>query len=299
MNTYVTKVERALSASWVYTLGKMLLVIALSRTQIVGMNPFGIAYAAFFAEENALCAFLALLMGVTAGGGAVIKYILAALIFAATVYIRKFKDFSVKAVALGVSMIVASAISLFKVGATPARIILIVPEAFMVGGLYQLFSNDKGQGFLAYGKETILAGACLGGLYGLKIPYIDVDLAILSGMIITMSAAFSSGVPVAVLTGTVLGFLIFVKSPYAVEMTGIFAISAAVSAVIGKTGKAGASAGFLSGMTLGVLCIGNLSALSVADIFTAPVIFMLLPERVVVKMGTRINNIFCGSDYER
>ncbi|MCR4692930.1 MAG: SpoIIE family protein phosphatase [Firmicutes bacterium] len=298
MNTYVTKVERALSASWVYTAGKMLLVIALSRTQVIGMNPFGIAYAAFFAEENALCAFFALLIGTAAGGGDVlIKYISAALIFAATVYIRRFKDFSVKAVALGVSLIVASAISLFKAGATPAKIILIVPEAFMAGGLYRLFSNEKGEGFLEYGKEIIIAGACLGGLYGLKVPYIDVDLAIMAGMIITMSAAFSCGIPVAVLTGTVLGFLIFIKSPSAVEMTGIFAISAASAAALGKTGKTGASAGFLSGMTVGVLCMGNLGALSVTDIFTAPVLFMLLPERIAVKMGRRINDIFCGQDY--
>ena len=299
MNTYGAKVERALTASWVYTAGKMLIVIALSRTQIIGMYPFGIAYAALFAEENAVAAFLSILIGASVSGGIMMKYILAALIFAATVYIRKFKDFSVKAVALGVSVIIASAVCLFKDGATPAQIILIVPEAFMAGGLYQLFANKRGEGFLEYGKEIIIAGACLGGMYGLKIPYADVDLAILTGMIITMSAAFSCGIPVAVLTGTVLGFLIFVKSASAIEMTGIFAISAAASAALGKTGKAGVGAGFLSGMTVGVLCIGDLGALSVADIFAAPVIFMLLPEKIAVKVGNRINDVFCGADYER
>lgn len=298
MNAYAKKIERTLTMPWIYTAFKMFLVIALSRTQIIGTYPFGIAYAAAFAEENALCAVIALAAGIAQDGADAVKYLLSALIYGVIVIIRKFKNTQVKAVALGSAVSIASAVSLFSAGATPARIILILPEAFLVGSLYQLFAGENREGILAYGKEIIITGACLGGLYGLETPYIGADAALFLGMIIIMSVSYSCGIPAAVLTGAALGFMIFIKSPSAVEMAGTFAIAAAVSSVLSRTGKTGTGAGFLSGVTVSVLCMGDLGALSVSDIFTAPVIFLLLPETVAVKIGSRINNAFYSAEHE-
>lgn len=300
MNAYAKKIEGALSVPWIHTAFKMFLVIALSRTQIIGANPFGIAYAAAFAEENPVCAIIALAAGVSLGGEAeAIKYIISGLMYGVIIYLRNFKNYQVRAVALGTAVIAGSAVSLFSIGITPARIALIFPEAFAVGGLYQLFSGEKKEGILAYGKEIIITGACLGGLYGIKIPYVDADLSLFFGMIIIMSVSYSSGIPISVLTGAVLGFMIFIKSAYPIEMTGTFAIAAAMASVLSKTGKAGTGAGFLSGVTVSVLCMGDLSALSVADIFTAPVIFLILPEILAVKIGSRINDAFGSEQSER
>lgn len=299
MNAYAKKIEGALSLPWVNTAFRMFLITVLSRTQIIGTHPFGIAYAAAFAEENPICAIVALAAGAVQDGASAVKYILSALIYGTIVYFRKFKDYQVKAVALGTAVTVGSAVSLFSVGATPAKIILILPEAFAVGGLYHLFAGKKKEGILAYGKEIIITGVCLGGLYGLELPYISADASLLLGMIIIMSVSYSCGIPVAVLTGAALGFMIFINSPSAIEMTGAFALAAAAASVLSKTGKAGVSAGFLSGMTVSVLCMGDLGTLSAGDIFTAPVIFLLLPETLAVKIGSRINNAFHSAEYER
>lgn len=299
MNAYAKKIEGALDIPWIHTGLKMFLVIALSRTQVVGAYPFGIAYAAAFAEENAIFAIIAFAVGAAQDGETALKYILSALIYGTIVHFRKIKNSQVKAIALGTAVSVASAVSLFGVSVTPAKIILIVPEAFLIGGLYELFAGEKKEGILAYGKEIIIIGACLGGLYGIEIPYIGADAALLVGMTVIMSVSYSCGIPASVLTGAALGFLIFIKSPYPIEMTGTFALAAAASSVLSKTGKAGAGAGFLSGMTVSVLCMGDLGALNVADIFTAPVIFLLLPETLAVKIGNGVNNTFGSAEYER
>ena len=293
MNAVTKRTEKIFSMPWVYPVGKMLLIIALSRAHIIGTYPFGIAYAALFAEENALLSLFALAVGASfAGTAAAAKYFIAGLFYAAMVFLRKFKEVQVKAVTLGIAVIAASCVTLKITGITPSKIILIAPEAFAVGGLYFLFAAANENGIFPYCKNMIITGACLGGVYGLSIPYIDADAAILIGMLIIMCISFSCGVPISALSGAVLGFMIFVEYPQAVEMSGIFALSAALAAAISKTGRTGISAGFLSGITLCVLSMGRLSILTVSDIFTAPIVFLLLPDSVTVGIGTKINGIF-------
>lgn len=293
MNAVTKKTEKILSVPWIYTVGKMLLIVALSRAHIIGTYPFGIAYAALFAEENAALSLFALAVGVSAAGKAVAaKYFLAAVIYAAMVYLRKFREVQVKAVALGIAVISAACLTLKFTGITPSKIILIAPEAFAVGGIYYLFAATDKSGIFSYCRNMLMLGACLGGIYGLSIPYIDADAAILSGMLIIMCISFSCGVQVAALSGAVLGFMIFMEHPQSVELSGIFALSAILAAAISKTGKAGVSAGFLSGITICVLSMGKLSLLTVSDIFTAPIIFLLLPDGIAAGIGAKINGIF-------
>lgn len=305
MNTAAKKTEKILSSPLFYTVCRVILISVLSRTHIVGTYPFGIAYAAFFAEENPFAALLAVSLGSALTGKlSAIKYISAALVFAVTVYFRKFKDHQVKAVALGASLIISSAVFALASKPSPAQIILIVPEAFAAGGLYYLFSFSGDRGIFAYCRGIILFGACLGGIYGLKLPYIGADIAVLAGMLIIMSIAMTSGVPVAAFTGAILGFMIFTDDPSAVEIAGVFALSSAFASALSKNGRAGVSAGFLSGVTVSVLSMGRLSALSVADIFTAPIIFLVLPENITVKTGKRVSrflseDILAGEDFKR
>ena len=290
MNSAAKKTEKILSIPLFFTVCKVILIVVLSRTHIADTYPFGIAYAAFFAEENPFAALLAISLGSALTGKlTAIKYISAALVYAVTVYFRKFKDHQVKAVALGASLIAISVVFSAVIKASPAQIILIAPEAFAAGGLYYLFSFYGDSGIFAYCRGIILSGACLGGLCGFKLPYIGTDIAVLAGMLIIMCIAMTSSVPVTAFTGAILGFMIFMDDPSAIEITGIFALSSALAAALAKTGRAGVSTGFLSGMTICVLSIGNLSALSVADIFTAPIIFLILPDNITVKTGKKMS----------
>ena len=298
MNLTTAKTEKAVFVPYLHFLGKTLLVILLSRTQAAGAYPFGIAYAAALAEENVLAAALGLIIGAAGSSETAIKYILAAAIYGAMVYLRKFEERQVKAVALGAALILASLVSLFVFGATPARLIMLIPEAFAAGGLYSLFKGIKGRGAASYAAETVLAGVCLGGLYGIRIPYLDISLSVFAAMIIVMSASLSCGVPVAVLTGGALGFLVFLNHSEAVAMSGMFAVSALLGALTAKTGKTGVAAGFLTGLTVCVLCMGRLGELSIADIFAAPIAFLIIPQKTAVKIGSHINEKFAEKQYE-
>lgn len=297
MNITTAKTEKALFVPYIFFAGKVLIVASLSRTQIAGTYPFGIAYAAVLAEENPFLASIGLILGTAVSIEQLLKYLFASVIYFGMVYVRKFEDRQVKAVALGTAVLAASLAVLFKSGATPSRIFMMLPEAFATGGLYLLFGNIKNKGIGAYCSELLLAGACLGGIYGLRIPYLDVNIAVFASMIIIMSASYLSGIPTAVLTGVVLGFMTFINSPQAAEMSGLFAVSALVGAVLSKTGKTGVSAGFLAGATVCVLSSGSLGELSIADIFAAPIVFLIIPQKTAVKIGSHINEKFNGSGY--
>ncbi|MBR4720993.1 MAG: SpoIIE family protein phosphatase [Clostridia bacterium] len=297
MNIEATKTQKTFLVPYLYFAGKVLLVTVLARTQIIETHPFGIAYAAVLAEENIFAAVSGLLLGVAGSMETAIKYILAAAIYGIMVYIRKFEAKQVKAVALGTAVALASLVTLFGFGATPRRIAVIIPEMFAIGGLYLLFGNLKERKTVAYAAEIIIAGAVLCGTYGLKLPYLNINIPVFAAMIITMSASYSCGIPISVLTGAVLGFMTFLNQPQVVEMSGLFAVSALVSAITAKTGKAGVAAGFLSGATICVLCIGSMGELSVADIFAAPIIFLIIPQNMVAKIGSHISDKFADEQY--
>lgn len=297
MNISTAKTDRFFSERYLYIAGKVLLVIALSKTQIAGTYPLGIAYSAVLAEENAIMAAIGLIAGALSSGGTALKYISAGILYALMLYIRRFEEKQVKAVALGTSVIIASLGILFKSGVTPSRLAMMLPEAFAVGGLYILFGNIKKGGMTAYCAEIILAGGFLSGIYGLRLPYLNINIAVFAMMLIVMSTSYSCGIPISVLTGAVLGFMTFIQRPVCVEMSGLFAVSALISAVLSKTGKTGVSAGFLTGMTVCILSIGSIGELSVADVFSAPIIFLILPQKTAVKIGSIINENFKGEAY--
>ncbi|MBQ7751823.1 MAG: SpoIIE family protein phosphatase [Clostridia bacterium] len=297
MNIEATKTQKAFLVPCLYFAGKVLLLAVLTRTQIIETRPFGIAYAAVLGEENIFAAVLGLILGVSGSMESAIKYILAAVIYGSMAYIRKLDKRQVKAVALGTAVALASLITLFKFGATPKRIAEIIPEMFAVGGLYLLFGNIKERNRLAYAAEMIIFGAVMCGTYGLKLPYLNINIPVFAAMMIAMSVSYSCDIPIAVLTGLGLGFMTFLNQPEAVEMSGLFAVSALIASITAKTGKAGVAAGFLSGATICVLCIGSLGELSVADIFAAPIIFLIIPQSIVEKVGSHINEKFADRQY--
>lgn len=292
MNSIAAKTEKALLMPYLRVAGKVLLVTALSRAQIAGTYPLGLAYAAALAEENAFAALAGLVIGAAWSMETAIKYIPAAIIYGMIVYLRKFKVKQVKAVALGAATAMSSLVTLFWLGATPARIIILLPEAFAAGGLYLLFGNVRNRGISAYAAEMLIAGGCFCSIYGLRFPYLEMNIAVFSAMTLVMCASLSCGIPLAALTGAVLGFLTFMNTTAAVEMCGLFSVSAIIAALAAKTGKTGVSAGFLTGATVCVLCMGRLGELNIADIFAAPILFLLIPQKTAVKVGAHINGKF-------
>ena len=297
MNIAAEKAEKTEIVPYLYLLGKVMLVIVLARTQAASVYPFGIAYAAALAEENIIAAAVGLVIGAAVSAETAVKYILTAAVYGAMVYIRKFEEGQVKAIALGASLLLASLVSVFTFGVTPSKLLIMLPEAFAAGGLYLLFAGAKNRRIAAFAAETVLMGAFLSGIYGIRLPYLDINIAVFLAMMIVMSTSYSCGVPTAVLTGAILGFMTFLNRETAVEMSGLFAISALLGALLAKMGRGGVAAGFLTGATVCVLCMGRLGELSIADILAAPIIFLIIPQKLAVKTGNRINSNFAGIDY--
>lgn len=298
MRATTAKTERTAAFTHMLLVGKTLAVIILSRTSLAGANPFGIAYAAVLAEENAIAAVAGLVLGAVGSSEIALKYIIAGIIYGVIIYARKFREAQMKAMALGTAVALASVVALFRVGATPARLLIMIPEAFAAGGLYYLFGNLKSKGVSSYYAELIFAGVLLRGAYGIRLPYVDVSVSVFLAMLIVMSASYSCGVPVSVLTGAALGFMIFAGEAQAIEISGIFAISALCGALLAKTGKTGVSAGFLTGATVCVLCMGRLGGLTAGDIFAAPIIFLIIPQKTAVRVGSHINGKFSETQYD-
>jgi len=88
-----------------------------------------------------------------------------------------------------------------------------------------------------------------------------------------------------------LGFLLHLGMQNAFEMAGIFAISAMSAALLSKTGKIGTATGYLTAMTIAVLYMGSLKDMGIGDIFAAPLLFAVLPEKTHIKIGSHINEI--------
>ncbi|MBR4172780.1 MAG: hypothetical protein IKR46_00210, partial [Clostridia bacterium] len=290
MNITKAKEEKAVFIPYLSLFARVVFTAVLFFARVAGVCPFGLAYAAAVAEENMLAALLGLAAGVLWSAENAVKYILAAAVYGVMIYIRKFEEKGVKAVAIGTAIIFSSLVTAITFGLTPSKFLIMLPEAFAVGGLYCLFSNIKKGGTVSFAAELLLAGAVFCAIYGMRIPYLDVNIAVFAAMLAAMSISYSSGVPIAVLSGAVLGFMTFLNTPSAIEMSGLFALSALFGALLSKMGKTGVSMGFLSGATICVLLIGRLGVLSMADIFAAPIIFLIIPQKWAVKMGSHINN---------
>ncbi len=269
---------------------KGLALIALSRAQLPGMYPLGLAFAATFPMENAYIALIGLCAGMASARLSALKYILSFFIYYMLVYLKKTEDNMVKAVALGVSVLSAGVISFFWTGLKLQPLLLLCAETFIAGGAYYLFTFAGERTDKAHFAELIILGGILNGISGVILPYINVNIAVFAVIFISMSLCYACELPQAVLACAGLGFVMNMQSPEAVMLAGAFAVSAVLSSMLSGMGRFGTAVGFLCGITVSALYRGSLTGFSAIDLFMPLAVFVLLPDMVHFKIAGYIDS---------
>ncbi len=296
MHIIIPKIsEKTITLPTKQELLKGLALVLLMRMQLPEMNPFGIALAATFPLKSAYIALLGLCSGVSTAGAGVIKYILSYFIYYILVQIKKPKDKMVSAIAVGVSVFSGGALNFLWTGAGPSDLLFLLAEMFIAGGAFYLFSSLGRKNEISQLAAIILAGAVLNGISGVYIPYINVNAAIFCTLLTAMSLCYACEPPLAVMACTMIGFIVNVGSPDAIQTAGVFAISAMLSSSLADMGKAGIAVGFLCGITISALYRGSLAG--ALDIFVALAVFVMVPESVHLKISSFIGRQF-ESEYD-
>lgn len=268
---------------------KGIVLIALSRATLPGMNALGISFAATFPMENSYIALIGLCMGLASSNVAALKYILSFFIYYILLYIKKTEDSMVKAIALGVSVFFAGIAGFFWTGVTTGGVLYLLSEVFVTGGLFYLFTFSEGTDSRANFAQIVLLGGILNGLSGIMIPYLNTSLAAFLILFISMSICYACEAPTAALACTVLGFVMNISNANAIMIAGTFFLSSLLSSLMSCTGKFGTAVGFLCGIASCILYRGSLAGINIADIFMPVAVFVLIPETIHFKISNMIN----------
>lgn len=291
MNISIPKMKKTISLPKKNEIVLGLIIIVASGTGVAGLYPFGTALSGIMAESNIALSAVTLLIGAARISKLqIIKSFLTLFLHIIIVKKRKFRTKSVKALTIGVSTVLANTVCMFWSGFSIVSVLSAITEAFLMGYLYFLFWNIGKKGISSYFAEMIAVGIALSGIYGIKIPYIDADLAVLIAILLIIDICSFGEVLTASMSGLLLGFLLFINTSGAIETAGIFGVSAMVATLMSNFGKTGTAGGFLCGMTVSVLIMARLGELNISDIFAAPILFLFLPSDSL-KIGEHINSI--------
>ena len=209
---------------------KGIMIIAMSRANMSGMYPMGIAFAAVLPLEKAYIGLIGMTIGLAASGASVGKYLVALFLYYAVIFLKKYTGEYTKAVVLGLSVLVSGALSFTWTGISRDSVLMLVIEAFLTGGILVMVSTlgEKSErGFLA---TLVVAGGVLNGVSDMFIPYINIGLAPFAAIFEIMCICYACELPTAVMTGGILGLMTYMNQPQAVLMAGMLMIAAFFSA---------------------------------------------------------------------
>ncbi len=299
MNIIVSKLSKnsALSSAKKIML-KGVALAALSRVNIFGIYPFGLAFAATFSHEHAYIALIFMMLGMADKGIYSLKYILAFLIYHLLIYMKKTRDSMVKAIAVGVAVFIGGTVSFLWTKAGLIDLIMLSAEAVASGAVFYLFGFIGKKNDTAHFAELVTLGGIISGIFGISLPYININISAASAIFISMSIAYAFEVPIAGFAACVLGFMLNMQSESSVFYAGAFAISGMLSSALAAWGKIGAVTGFLSGIAVSVLYGGGFAEIMPIDIFLPIVLFAVIPDKWHMKLTELLSAGFYAKNEE-
>lgn len=293
MNISIPKIkEKTLVLPSAGELLKGIILIMLSRGELFGMWPLGLAYAATFPISSVYIAVIGLCFGMVNMGASAIRYILIFFIYYMLSSYKKITDTKKKAVTLGFLTAFLSGIELLFSGMTPVGGILVLAEAVLTGGLFWIFTYQDGKSTLSRLAQMIIFGSILNGVQGAVIPYANVSLSVFCAIFVALSFSYACELPVAALSSGVLAFVMAVGSKDAVAFFGAFSICAAFGSMLSVYGKIGVATGFLGGLCISALYGGTLAGAGVFDLLVPLLAFVILPDNIHYKISGIINRRF-------
>lgn len=270
---------------------KGIVTVLLSRASLGGACPLGLAFAATMGIDFAYIPLIALTLGAIFGTTFTLKYICGYFIFRLLVYLRKKDDENVKAVALGFSLLFTGAVELLFTHGTLINIVYLCAEAFIVGLAYLLFIHIEEKNSAGAVALLVAIGSVFNGFMSTTISHININLGVFCSMFTAICLCYAFNLPIAVFGSCILGFLVNINSGTAVEMTGLYALSAVMGALLSDMGKFGVCTGFLCGVTVCFLEKGAFLSQGFLDIAAALALFALLPEVVHYRIFETLNGV--------
>lgn len=293
MNISIPKIpERTITLPAVKDILKGLILIALSRTEIFGMSPLGLAFAGTFAPKNAYIAFIGLCFGTANFGTGALPYILTFFIYYILSALKKLQTTPKRIFALSFFLLIFSGLPKIFTGINTVGAITLVGEAVLTGGIYFLFTFLDRKGYVANFAQMIIFGGILTGISGAVIPYVNVSLSAFCGVFAALCITYACELPLAALSSGILAFCMTLGTPDAIRYFGAFSICAALGSLLSGFGKVGVATGFLCGLCVSVLYDGTLGAVGIFDLFAPLLAFAILPETVHYRISGIINSRF-------
>lgn len=282
-------------------------IFAAARASILGTFPFGVAcFAALLDMEAAYLGLFFVGLAVFSAGGGVGGYLLACMLFWLYSELRlRDKNLLASMAVCSVCVFAGGLYSALVSGNAFYASVLLTGESLLSGLMFYVFR--RAEYFLKPCKEqpaqedlvcgVIVLGIILMGISGLSLP-LGIDLSMIFGIFIMLSVALHTGLAATGCFGLSIGFICSMNQSEAVLLTGVFGISAVFANLLRSFGKLGVSLGFLLGVTISLLYIGDSNAMpvSVAELFLSCILFALAPRAVHQRVGGRISAVFEGRD---
>ena len=292
---------------------KALALILCQRSAFFGGFPFGVAFFSAVATANKAYIYIpSLIAGVFFTDAPTFKYIFASII------IWIFKTITPPEKKTQLKNAVMSALSIFICGiyyafTTKSSVIgfsVLMTETFFTFLGCHIFSNIDN--LIAQQKRSepisqensisliIVMAILLTGLSGIPMPF-SLNLCTMAGIYLVLCMTLYSKFPISVLFALGCGFLITLPEPSSLVGATVFAISTSFACMMKYFGHIGASIGFLTGVTVSILLLGNTSYMPYAllDIFFATAIFAFLPLKFHQRTGIFLANAFKTADQRR
>ena len=275
-------------------MGISLLLLLASRASLLGMFPFGVAFfAACFDKSIAYIGItvMAVALMTTAGKAALVKYLVAVLVFWIYTRFRTRDNTIADASCCGGAMFIGGLTFLIYNFAGVYDILILLVESIVTSVMfiifqkaYGLMENRRKRSQTAQDELISIAvsiGVIITGLSGIVFPH-NVSLANIVSVYAVMCIALHGTLAAAGSGGLCIGFMASMSSPSAVVMMGIFGMSALFGNLLKAFGKFGVALGFLGGSAVALLYAGNSFSLPVSVIEAAvgAVLFIATPKKV-------------------
>jgi stage II sporulation protein E len=289
-----------LRAPRVSDIGMGLLLLLASRSSLMGMFPFGMSFFASCFDKSVAyigITVISLALMTSRAGMALIKYLIAALIFWIYTRFRRRGGIIADSAACGGAMLLGGAVYGLYNFIGMYDVLLLFVEAVISSIMfiifqkaYALVSERKKRSHASQDElisAALTAGIIITGLSGIRLPY-NISLANIVSVYALLSLAQHTSLAASGSGGMCIGFMSAMSSPSAVVMTGIFGMSAMFANLLKAFGRAGIALGFLAGSCVSLLYAGTSFALpvSLAEVAAGSALFILTPKKIRTYIGT-------------
>lgn len=282
------------------------IIFIAARASVLGSFPFAVAcFAAILDAPAAYLGVIAVGLAVWTAGASPVGYLLACGLFWLYAELRLRVKNPLPSMAVCSLCVFAGGFYGALTGGNAFYALVLLSAESLLGGLSYyvfrraaaLFSPGSRTGQEDFVCGVIMLGVLLMGISGVIVPP-GAELSVVAGIFIVLSAALHMDLSAAGCFGLSIGFICSMNRPWAILLAGVFGISTVFASLLKGFGKFGASMGFLLGMTVSLLYLGDFSAmpLSVASLIFGCVLFVLVPDAMHRQIGGRISAVFSGRE---